>query len=215
MRVDTPDRSEARREKPLQRFREGVRYARNDRLVLGLILVVAGTELLLLPFVHGLMPVYASEVFHVGPAGLGLLMAVVGIGSVIGTIMIACHRRHTLEGEGHRRRSGADYRRAVAFSRVSAMPLAVPFLMLLSGSFTTLFTVNSASIQSIVPERLRGRVSSVGTMIAGLFPLGSLLAGGLAELFGAPTATLAAGAMLLLFSAGLLLKFRQLWSFGR
>ncbi len=52
-------------------------------------------------------------------------------------------------------------------------------------------------------------------MIAGLSPLGSLLSGGLAELFGAPAATLAAGAMLLLFSGGLLLKFRLIWSFGR
>ena len=60
-----------------------------ERLVLTLTILTATTMLLFVPFVHGLMPVYASEMYEVGPAGLGLLMSVVGIGSIFGTVLVA------------------------------------------------------------------------------------------------------------------------------
>jgi MFS family permease len=215
MRVDPPGRVEARRVEPLQQFREGIRYVRDERTVLGLILIGAVTLLLLPPFVNGLMPVYASEVFHVGPAGLGLLISAIGIGSTASAILLA-----SLGDVRHKGRAIVIalvllIAGAIAFSRMPAIGLAIPPLVLLSGALTAMFAVQEASIQSVVPDRLRGRVSSVGTMITGFYAVGSLLGGGLAELLDAPTATLAGSAMLVVVSLGLLLKFKQVWRFER
>ena len=48
----------------------------------------------------------------------------------------------------------------------------------------------------------------------GLFPLGSLTAGALAEAFGAPMATLLSGGVVLMALAGIGLWVRRLWSLG-
>ena len=55
-----------------------------ERLVLALTILTATTMLLFVPFVHGLMPVYASEGYEVRPVGLGLLMSVVGLVTIPG-----------------------------------------------------------------------------------------------------------------------------------
>ena len=97
---------------------------------------------------------------------------------------------------------GSTKQEKPAPQRVEITP-AILALMLLSGSFTAFLTINSATIQSVVPDELRGRVSSIGTMTLGLFPLGSLVAGGLAELYGAPAATLLAGGALAALSTAI------------
>jgi MFS family permease len=102
----------------------------------------------------------------------------------------------------------------VAFSRSTSMGLALPLLTFFGGSLASFFTVSSASIQLIVPDRLRGRVSSLAAMSLGLMPVGGLLAGGLAEWMGAPSATLAAGALLAAVWLGLSLKLRLVWQFS-
>ena len=60
-----------------------------EPVVLGLMLFSAIPSVLIMPFAHGLMPVYAGEVFDVGPGTLGLLMSAVGAGSLIGTLVLA------------------------------------------------------------------------------------------------------------------------------
>ncbi len=173
------------------------------------------TEFLLVPFVNDLMPVYASKVFEVGPAGLGLLMSTIGVGSSVGAIVLASLGDLRHKGKAIAVSIALLVAATVAFSRMPAIALAIPFLMLLSGALMAMFTLQSASIQLVVPEELRSRVSSLGAMVAGAFPLASLVAGGLAQLLSAPTATLAGAAMLAVVSTGLLLKFKQVWRFER
>jgi MFS family permease len=63
------------------------------------------------------------------------------------------------------------------------------FIMIEMGSSNTL-------IQSMVPDRLRGRVMSVYSMMfMGMAPIGSLIAGAAAARFGAPATVAAAGAV--------------------
>ena len=89
-----PGQNERRveRHNPLAQVAEAVRYVKNERVVLSLIALGIVPGVLLLPFVHGLMPVYAGEVFNVGPAGLGILISAPGIGSLLGSIMLASAR---------------------------------------------------------------------------------------------------------------------------
>jgi MFS family permease len=200
---------------PLRRFLEGADYVRDNRLILGLMMLLGATSLLFFPFVHGLLPVYASEIYGVDAAGLGLLMSLIGAGNIAGTVIAA--------SVGNVRRKGVFIAVALgivavamaAFSRVSGFAPAVPILMLANGALMTFFSIVAASVNSIVPDSLRGRVASISTMTFGIFPLGSLVAGALAQLMGVQDSTLMAAAALLVLLGAVLLKFPQIFAMGR
>jgi predicted MFS family arabinose efflux permease len=201
--------------RPLRRFLQGANYVRDNRVILGLMMLLGATALVFFPFVHGLLPVYASDVYGVDAAGLGLLMSLIGAGNIIGTVIAA--------SVGNVRRKGvfivvslAVMAAAMAvFSRASGMASAVPLLMLVNGAMMAFLSMLSASVNSIVPDVLRGRVASISTMTFGIFPAGSLIAGALAQLLGVQDATLVAGAALVALSAAILLKFPQILAMGK
>ena len=101
-----------------------------------------------------------------------------------------------------------------AFSRVSGFAPAVLLLMLANGALMTFFSIVSASVNSIVPDSLRGRVASISTMTFGIFPVGSVIAGLLAQLMGVQDATLLAAAALFALAGAVLLKFPQILKMG-
>ena len=87
----------------LSEILEGVRYIRENSVVLGLLLLGFIPAVLVSPFLHGLIPVYAAEVYEVGPATLGFLMSAVGAGFLAGTLIIASMgeiQRKGLDGYG-------------------------------------------------------------------------------------------------------------------
>ena len=186
------------RPRAVAQLKEVFQYVRRERAVGALLLTGALPSMLAIPFVQSLMPVYASEVFHVGPAGLGFLVSAIGAGSTMGGIVLAT--MGTVRNKGRLLLVTISLTTAamVAFSMSPSMPAAVLVLMFLGASQTSFFTVNAASLQGAVPDNLRGRVSSLAGMTMGLFPLGALLSGGLAEWASAPSATLVGAAVLAL-----------------
>ena len=201
--------------RPLRRFLQGASYVRDNRMILGLMMLLGATALVFFPFVHGLLPVYASDVYGVDAAGLGLLMSLIGAGNIVGTVVAA--------SVGNVRRKGvfivvslAVVAAAMAgFSRASGMAPAVPLLMLANGALMAFFSILAASVNSIVPNALRGRVASISTMTFGIFPLGSLIAGALAQALGVQDATLVASGALVALSAAILLGFPQILAMGK
>jgi len=201
--------------RPLRRFLQGAGYVRDNRVILGLMMLLGATALVFFPFVHGLLPVYASDVYGVDAAGLGLLMSLIGAGNVVGTVVAA--------SVGNVRRKGVFIVVSLAvvavamagFSRVSSMAPAAPLLMLANGALMTFMSILSASVNSIVPDALRGRVASISTMTFGIFPAGSLIAGAMAQFLGVRDSTLIAGAALLAISAAIVLRFPQILAMGK
>jgi sugar phosphate permease len=97
------------------------------------------------------------------------------------------------------------------FSFSPSMILSLPLLMLLSAAASTSMTLGGAAIQSLTPSKMRGRVSGIHEMTLGLFHLGTLASGVLAQLFGAPSATLfAAGGMVVVLSV-VAFAYRGIW----
>ena len=180
----------------LQKLAETFRYVASEPPVL-LILGLSALQLfIVMPFVHSLLPVYAAEEFDMGPAGLGMLMSALGAGAAVGTIGLA-----TAGDVAHKGRLLAV---AVAISVVAMVLLSqsggmlhpIVAMLVLGGSTVAQFSIGGAIILGRTPPALRGRVSALNMTVVGLFPLGALIAGGIAEAFDAPTATLAgAGAM--------------------
>lgn len=190
---------------------EGVRYIRSEKLILGLLLFGFVPPVMVIPFFHGLIPVYAAEVFDVGPATLGLLMASVGAGSMLGTLVLA--------SLGDIRRKGRiilgcitiTSLAMVAMSLNDSLMLAFPILMVGSIGVMGYFSTAHATIQSMLPDEIRGRVSGIYILTFGFMPAGSLTAGFIAESMGAPMATQISAVVVLALTIAMAIGFRRLW----
>ncbi len=169
-----------------------------------LLLTAALTSLCLSPFMT-LMPVYARDVFHGGPATLGLLMGASGCGALISALMLASRRRpHGLESI-LLLALGVIAVIAAAFAGNRHLDVAIVLSLISGASFITVVTSCNILLQSIVPDTLRGRIMALYSMsFLGMMPLGSLLSGSLAHRYGSPVAFFAAAVPALLLALLLL-----------
>ncbi len=179
---------------PLEKLREGFRFARHTKPIRALLLLVAIVSFMALPYTV-LMPIFAVQILHGGASAYGWLMGAVGAGAMFGALALAM--RAQLRGLGKVVAYAATGLGAslVLFSAshwywVSCVILAVSgFTMMLQ------FTATNTLIQAMVPDQLRGRVMSLYSMMfLGMSPIGSLLAGALADRIGAPV-TVAIGGL--------------------
>lgn len=180
---------------------EALRYAWSERSVAA----VLGTTMLLLVLVvphHSMLPVFARDVLQVGPAEFGVLNAAAGAGSLVGTLSIAWMGHAAVRGTvliG----GGLAYAVAViAFSASSWYPLAMVLLMVTGACSQAYFTTSTAVLQTIVPDRLRGRIMSIYLLDRAVMPLGSVVAGAVAGVWGV---SLALGSMAALGIGAILL----------
>ena len=187
---------------------QGLRYVVNSPIVLILLVMGLATALLAMPF-RFLMPVFVVDVYNRGPESLGLLVTIMGVGSLVGALFIA-----TL---GKKKRGllllVGSFISAIALMLVAAIPIyyAAAGLMVLMGlGDAGRRTLNQALIMEEVDDEYRGRVMSVFMMNFGLMPLGVLPAGALAERFGGQFAIMLLGVLLLLTTAAVLLTQRRL-----
>jgi MFS family permease len=177
----------------LQQLREGWEYVSRFFPVRVLLLLFALGSFVGVPYTV-LMPVFVSQVLHAGPSTLGLLMGAAGIGSLFSGLVLMLRRSvrglfrvvnfaAALFGVG-----------LIAFSLTRTIWIGVLCLMLVGFGQILQFAGTSTLIQTLLPEDKRGRVMSYWTMaFMGAVPFGSLLAGGLAHLIGAPGAVLCCG----------------------
>jgi len=143
---------------------------------------------------------YVSRELALAPAAIGLVFGSVGVGAVVGSATVGWATDRL--GIGRGLVAGVTLlivARLCAPLAGLAPGLAVPLLV--AGQFVVgwafaLLNVTSGSLrQSIVPDRLRGRVgASARTVATAAMPVGALLGGGLGEIAG-PWPTLALGAV--------------------
>ena len=190
---------------------EGVRYVLNTPLLLGLFALNAMPAMLIMPSVNGLMPVYAAEVFEVDARGLGLLVSAFGAGSTLGTFALASLGDIKAKGIALICGIVVTAITTLLFSVNTFFPTAYLNLMIISAAMMMYFSVTSAVVQGTVPDEYRGRVTGLYMITWGLFPLGSLLAGWLAENLGVQHATQITSGIMLLLLAFAAWRFRSLW----
>jgi MFS family permease len=186
---------------------EGFAYSWNMKPVRALLLLLGLVSLMGMPY-SVLMPVIAAGVLGGGPNAYGLLMSASGVGALAGAALLTL-RRH-IHGLGRWVAiSAASFGIsliAFSFSRV----LWLSALLLVPAGFFMMVEMAASNtlIQSMIPNRLRGRVMSVYSMMfMGMAPVGALVAGALAAPLGAPATVALGGAICiaggLLFGAGL------------
>jgi MFS family permease len=141
-----------------------------------------------------LMPVFATTILHGGPHTLGFLIGAAGVGSVMAALSLAARKSvrglyrviptvAALLGGG-----------LIAFSFSRNFWLSVALMGVTGFGMMQFAAASNTVIQTIVDDDKRGRVMSYYTMAyMGASPFGSLLAGGLAQVIGAPGTVLLCG----------------------
>jgi MFS family permease len=180
----------------LDNVREGVKFIRSHRLILGLMSLGFFVVVFGLAY-QTFLPVFAEDILKVGPSGLGYLAGAGGIGAIAGSLLIAAYN---------------TVNQMKVFTVVGALGLGVfitgfslsesfalsMVLSLLAGLFFQLvMTGNFSLIQVLVPDQLRGRVLSVRFIVFGMTPGGILAVGVAAEQIGTAYATAATGVICL------------------
>lgn len=146
--------------------------------------------------------VFAEEVFERGAIGVGILSASLGVGAVLAA---------PIAGGGHWLRSQLTkwglfaYGTAiVAFAVAPHIAVAAAMLVLAGGGFLVAISITNTAVQLIVSDKMRGRVMAVRVMsFTAAYPIGGLLQGWLAELFGPRPVVGVAGACLLVTALAL------------
>ena len=143
----------------------GVRFVAREPVILG-----ALTLDLFSVFFGGavaLLPIFAAEILHVGPTGLGLLRAAPAAGAVVMGLVLARH--HDFEHTGHILLwSVAGFGACMIGFGLSTSFLLSLALLFASGLLDMISVViRSTLLQSRTPEALLGRVSSVNQLFVG------------------------------------------------
>ncbi len=160
---------------------DGFRHVAGNRTLRAVIGLVTVVSLFGWPY-SVLLPVFARDVLHTGASGYGYLMAANGVGAFFGAITLA-----SLGDSPHKRKifygglfGFCGMLIVFALSKVYWLSAAA-----LAGSgfcMIIFFATANTSVQTRVPDELRGRVMGIYSLaFIGLTPFGSLLAGALAR----------------------------------
>ena len=177
----------------VEQLRQGWVYVSASLPIRSILMLFCVISLMGWPFMV-LMPIFAAQVLHGGPHTLGFLMGAVGVGSLTSALSLVLRR--SVRGMLKIIPIGAAVFGlgliAFGFSHVLWLSL---IMMLVTGYGMMLgLTTSNTILQTLVDEKLRGRVMSYYTMaFVGMAPFGSLLAGGLAHAIGAPHTVIISG----------------------
>lgn len=188
--VETRGQSRARVPLSRETLAAGVRFVFADRVILAAITL----DLFAVLFggATALLPVFAKDILHVGPAGLGWLRAAPSAGALLTAVWIA-HRPLRRAGTLLLVAVGGFGVATVVFGVSRSFPLSMAALFLV-GAFDSVSVVIRASLVQIrTPDGVRGRVNAVNGIFIDLSnELGGFESGSVAALVG-PVATVVGG----------------------
>jgi MFS family permease len=172
---------------------EGARYVWRTRILL------AAITLDLFAVLFGgavaLLPVYAKDILHVGPAGLGWLLAAQAIGAVTTTILLAHLAPFRQAGPALLRAVAIFGAAMIVFGLSRWFVLSLAALAVAGAADGVSVVIRSTLAQLRTPDELRGRVSAVNSLFVGTSnELGYFESGAVASLIG-PVASVVAGGL--------------------
>ena len=209
MKTPYQEPSTASQHSPLVNLRDGLAFILGNRLMLRLMLLNFIRTGIFAPLLL-LLPSYASQALNAG-AGVGAAMIVsMGIGGVTATCIMSSWGFLTRKGLMVLLTliSGSTVMAVLGFSQW--IWLSVPVMVVMGLSQSHFIVANQTLIQSLVPDTLRGRVTSVWSYEQGLIPLFSGAIGLLATVIGISWAMVCFGLGAVALSIFFLLTFKDI-----
>lgn len=169
-------------------FRKGLTFVRRNRVVVGLLLAVGLINLSGFTF-ESLIAVIAREQYDAGPLMFGLLISAQGMGALIFAVVLATVpfriRRH---GVIILSAGMMLHLFAAGLTWIAWVPAGFALLVFLGMTSMGFAIMQNSMLLLITPDRMRGRIIGLQFVVMGMFPLGSLGLGVLAEAVGSSEA---------------------------
>jgi MFS family permease len=176
---------------PWKQMVDGLHYVRRNRIVLGAISL--DLFAVLLGGATAMLPVYARDILHAGPEGLGHLRAAPALGATLAAAWFSFRPLKHDVGVKMFAAVGVFGASTIAFGLSRSMPLSLVCLALLGAADMLSVYVRQSLIQLSTPDEMRGRVGSVSSLfISASNELGEAESGFLAAVIG-PVASVVAG----------------------
>ena len=176
----------------VERVKEGLRYIRNNRLVLGAITL--DLFAVLLGGATALLPVFARDILHVGPQGFGLLRSAPAVGAAVVALVLASRPVHRRAGFSLFMGVAVFGMATIVFGLSKSFWLSLGALATLGGADMVSVYVRQTLVQIVTPDAMRGRVASVSFLFIGASnELGEFESGVTARIFGPVLAAVLGG----------------------
>ncbi len=191
-------------------LKQGIQFVRKQHSMEALIILAFLMTFLSMP-VRTYFPVFVKDIFHRGPETYGNLLALMGFGSICGSLTIA--------SAGNIKKKGRVALFALAtlgagiagFALSRSLPLSYTFLVLVGASMMAVFATVNSLVQLITTNEMRGRVMSVYNFaFRGGMPMGNLMSGWLVPMFTVPIVLSVNGFLLILLALYFLFVQRRL-----
>jgi MFS family permease len=171
---------------------EGMRFIKGEPAIRILLALTASFSLFAIPFVT-LLPVFAAEILKVGAKGLGFLAGSAGLGAFAAAMALAYRGKVSRQLRFMKTTAVVFPAALFMFSFSLNFYVSAAMLALAGWSLVSFLALANSTIQLRCGDSLRGRVMSAYTLVfLGLAPVGNLILGALADLFGTPEALRAA-----------------------
>lgn len=181
-----------------EQIKEGLKYIVGNSVLSWLLVIAMVTTVLTMPL-RSLMPVLMDELFSRGADAVGLMLSIIGLGSLIGSLIFA--------GLKKGKRGNALISAllisgfAILITSLSNLFLIIIIMMFFIGiGDAGRRSLNNALLMEEADPDYRGRVNGVYTMNFGLMPLGTIPIAALASAYGIGLALLASSIVLLAFT---------------
>jgi MFS family permease len=191
-------------------LKEGFHYVGRFTPIRSILLLLMCVSLVGVPY-SVLLPVFASEVLHGGPHTLGFLTGAAGLGALISALTLAA--RKTIVGLGRIIAITAFTfgLGLIALGLSHWLWLSLPLMLVTGFSMMQQMSSSNTIMQTIVDEKMRGRVMSFYTLaFIGVAPFGSLIAGFAASKIGAPRTVMAGGALCMFAAVWFLRQLKEI-----
>ena len=205
---EIPNTNKSEKKEIFAEIKIGLTYIYNEKLLFSLLIASLIFSLLAEPF-RFLLPIFVKDIYLKGPEAMGLLTTLMGLGSVIASVIIAgidANKRGLIWIIGGFITGGSLLTLAISDSYVISM-----VVMIFMGASDSIRRTLSMSImmEKTRPD-LRGRIMSIYMLNWGLIPLGALPAGIVADNLGAQSTIGILSILLVISSVVVLITQKEL-----
>ena len=192
-------------------IQEAAAYVKNSPSVQSLLILAVVPMVFAFPYT-AMMPLFAEDLLQLGPEGLGVLLSVAAAGALVGSAWLSMGGETEGAGKWLVCSTIGFGLFLLLFMFAETLVTAAIMMFLVGLASATYRTMSRVTLQTRVPDRLRGRILSIALMDRGLMPLGAIMIGAVATWAGALWAGVVMGGGCIAVTLVVLAARRQIWS---
>lgn len=199
---------------PLAQIRDSARYVRQNQPILAVTLITMIMNMLAFPYMN-FLPVFARDILHQDPVGLGYLGAAVGVGSFCGLYLVGRVRHLAGPGQVFLVGTIALNFALLAFAYSTDFIFSWVMLLVVGLGHACFGILQSSIVLLAAADERRGQAMGAIAVAIGTGPFGRFLTGVLAQSYGAPMAVGGEAAASALLVVAVAAALPGLWQLSR